>query len=107
WHATNNVFENNILSATSQGLFVNNCPGTSTGICVKNVSPNPASVDYNLYFSSTGASGGTWVWNGYTHTGFSQFQSSTGQDGHSNFANPLFANNSIPELWVQTSSPAV
>lgn len=107
WHATNNVFQNNILNATSQGLFVNNCPGTSTGICVKNVSPNPASVDYNLYFSFTGASGGTWVWNGYTYTGFSQFQSSTGQDGHSNFANPLFANNSIPELWVQTSSPAV
>jgi hypothetical protein len=98
FYATNNIFENNILSATSQGLLVHNRT---------NSSPNPASMDYNLYFSSTGASGGIWDWNGTRYTGFAQYRSATGEDPHSNFANPLFLSTSIPDLHVQPSSPAV
>ncbi len=98
FHASSNIFDNNILSATSQGLFVNN---------YTNSSPTPASLDYNLYFSSTGAAGGTWVWTGVTHTGFTSYRSATGQDAHSSFADPLLVNAAMLNLQVQPSSPAV
>jgi len=98
WYATNNIFENNILNATSQGLFIHN---------FTNSSPNPASVNDNLYFSSTGSAAGIWIWNGTTYKGFSQFQTGTGQDMLSTFADPLFLNRAIPILRVKSSSPAV
>lgn len=98
FYATNNIFENNIVNATTQGLFVHN---------FTNSSPSPATVDYNLYFSSTGASAGIWDWNGTKYTGFAAYRSATGLDAHSSFANPLFVSTSIPELQVQPSSPAV
>ena len=47
YYATNNVFKNNIVYATSQGLFINN---------YTNSEPNPVDVDYNLYFSSLSSS---------------------------------------------------
>jgi len=98
FYATNNIFENNIVNATTQGLFVHNFTDSS---------PSPATVDYNLYFSSTGSSAGIWDWNGAKYTGFAAYQSATGQDAHSSFANPLFLSASIPDLQVQPSSPAV
>ena len=98
FYATNNIFENNVVNATTQGLFVHN---------FTNSSPSPATVDYNVYFSSTGAAAGIWDWNGTKYTGFASYQSATGQDAHSSFANPLFVSTSIPELQVQPPSPAV
>jgi uncharacterized protein YjdB len=41
YHATNNVFENNVVYATSQGLFINN---------YTNSEANPVTADYNLYY---------------------------------------------------------
>jgi hypothetical protein len=98
YYATNNIFENNIVFATSQGLFVHNYTHSE---------PDPATLDYNLYFFAGGASKGTWMWNGTSHTGFAAYQSATGQDPHSLFANPLFLSTTIPQLQVQPSSTAV
>ena len=98
FHATNNILDNNIVNATSQALFVHN---------FTNSSPNPATLDYNLYFSAAGASAGIWIWNGTKYTGFAAYRSATGQDAHSRFANPLFVSTSVPNLRVQASSPAV
>jgi hypothetical protein len=98
YHATNNVFKNNIVYATSQALMVNNYTSSTS---------NPADVDYNLYFSPLNASNATWVWVGKTHTGFTAYQAATGKDNASNYADPLFVSTNTPDLHVQTNSRAV
>jgi hypothetical protein len=97
YYATNNVFKNNIVYATSQGLLVNNFTKSE---------PNPVDIDYNVYYSSAGSSS-QWIWNGKTYTGFSSYQSGTGKDGHSYFADPQFVSTSTPDLHVKSTSPAV
>jgi hypothetical protein len=74
YHATDNLFENNIAYATRQALFLNNF--TSTPL-------DPATVDYNLYYSTVGAANGLWVWEGKTYTGYSTYRSDTGLDPQS------------------------
>ncbi len=98
FYATNNSFESNIVNATSQALFVHNRTSSE---------PNPATLDYNLYFSTAGGSAGLWDWNATRYHGFTQYQSATGQDAHSTFSNPLFLSTSVPDLHVQPTSPAV
>jgi hypothetical protein len=98
YYATNNVFKNNIVYASPQGLFVSNYTSSE---------PNPADMDYNLYYSSLNASMAGFVWNGTTFTGFSSYQSATGKDGHSQYADPHFLSLTTPDLRVQLTSPAV
>ena len=98
YYATNNVFKNNIVYATSQGLFINN---------YTNSEPNPVDVDYNLYFSSLSSSSAEFVWNGTDHAGFASYQSATGKDNHSQYMDPLFLSLTTPDLQVGTTSPAV
>lgn len=96
FHATNNVFKNNIVYSTSQGLLVNNFT-KSTG--------DPADVDYNLYHSPSSTT--AFVWVGKTYNGLGSYQAATGKDPHSHFGDPLFVNGSTPDLHVQPNSPAV
>jgi len=98
FHATNNVFENNIVYATWQGLLVNNFTKSTA---------NPAVVDYNLYDSPLAAGNASFVWIGKTYQGLTAYQSSTGQDPHSNYIDPLFVNGTLPDLHVQPNSRAV
>jgi hypothetical protein len=97
YYATNNIFENNIVNATSQGLFLHSITDSES---------DPATSDYNLYYSSTGAAAGIWQWN-KTKYHFTKYQETTGQDAHSTFANPLFLSTTTPDLQVQPSSQAV
>jgi hypothetical protein len=46
-------------------------------------------MDYNLYFSPSGATGTVFVWNGKTYTGITVYQTRTGKDGNAKFADPL------------------
>jgi hypothetical protein len=96
FHATNNVFENNIVYAGSQGLVINSYTKSTA---------NPADVDYNLYYSAAGST--TWLWVGKTYNGFTAYQTGTGKDPHSNYVDPLFVNNATPDLHVQPTSRAV
>ncbi len=98
YYATNNIFENNIVNATGHGLFLHSRTTSE---------PMPATLDYNLYYSSVGAAAGVWQWNQTVYQGFSRYQKATGQDAHSRFANPLFLSTATPDLQVQPSSPAV
>ena len=95
FYATNNIFENNIVSATAEARFLHSRTTSE---------PDPATLDYNLYFSPTG--GGKWEWNQTWYPGLAKYQA-TGQDAHSTFANPLFLSTQTPDLHVQSSSPAV
>ena len=98
YYATNNVFKNNIVYASSQGLFINN---------YTNSEPDPADVDYNLHYSSLSSSAADFLWNGVDHLGFSSYQLATGKDSHSQYADPQFLSLTTPDLRIQPTSPAV
>ena len=97
YHATNNVFKNNILYTNSQGLMVNNYTKSEL---------QPVAADYNAYFTSN-LSNAQWIWNGTTYTDFPSYHSGSGQDGHSFLADPQFLSTSIPDPHVKATSPAV
>jgi len=98
YHATNNVFKNNIVYAGAQALAIHNF---TTSVA------NPADVDYNLYFSPGGATGTTFVWNNKTYGTFTAYQSGSGKDGNGGFSDPQFLNGTTPDLRVRSTSPAV
>jgi len=98
YYATNNVFKNNIVSATSQGLFINDY--TKEG-------PEPADLDYNLYFSSVPESDAEFVWRGKDQGGFPVYQAKAGRDQHSRFADQKFLNLETIDPRVRPASLAV
>jgi hypothetical protein len=100
FHATNNIFYNNIVYANTLALFLNNF--TSTPL-------NPAAIDYNLYYSKVGASNGNWTWEGKNYTGYDNYRNQTGLDANSpSFSNPLFLSiGNPPNLDIKPTSPAV
>ena len=100
WYATNNTFENNILYAGAQNVFLYSYTTSE---------PHPAIMDYNLYYSTGGAANGNWEWQGKNYTGYSTYLSKTGNDSHSPpFLNPEFVSlASPPNLDIQSASPAV
>jgi Right handed beta helix region len=100
YYATNNIFENNIVYASSQGLFINNFTDSEA---------NPVTVNYNLYYSSVSASSANFLWDGTNYTGYASYQSGTGNDSHSPYANPQFVNLSStpPNLQLEATSPAI
>ena len=98
FHATNNVFKNNITYATRQGLVINNFTRSE---------PNPADVDFNVYNSPVGAANANFIWNGKTYTGFAAYRSSTSKDPDSFFVDPQYVNLTTPDLHAAANSPAV
>ena len=102
YYATNNTIENKIVDGyklTSKYLLYD---FTSS-------EPSPAVLDYNDYFNTVGAAGSLWDWQGKGITGFSTYQSTSGQDSHSKFADPLYVNvTTAPYNFDLTSgSPAI
>ena len=98
FNATNNLFENNVVYATKQALLLNNF--------TKNTDP-PATLDYNLYFSPLTQAASHFKWNG-TPYGFATYQSATGQDAQSFFADPDFTAVSAPVLLtLRSGSPGL
>ena len=99
FNATSNVFENNILYAGTQGLLVND---------FTNSSPDPATLDYNLYYSGVGANNALFIWQKHKYKGYDAYRNGTGLDANSPaFSDPQFANlNDPPNLDIAASSPA-
>ena len=100
YNATNNTIKNNVMYATTQGLMINDFTSST---------PSPAVLDFNLYFTTKGATGSTWNWQHSLLTGYSTYQAASGQDAHSPFADPQFLNISSlpPNLDIASTSPAV
>ena len=100
YNATNNTIKNNVIYATTQGLMINDFTSST---------PSPAVLDFNLYFTTKGATGSTWNWQHSFLTGYSTYQAASGQDAHSPFADPQFLNISSlpPNLDIASTSPAV
>jgi len=100
YYATNNTIENNIAYASTTGYLLYDYTSSET---------HPATLDYNLYYSTVGAGSSLWDWQGKSITGFSNYLSKSGQDVHSQFANPQYDNISTSpyNLDVMSNSPAV
>ncbi len=97
YNVLRNRIEDNIFYANEQALFISNEYTENEG----NV------VDYNLYFSPSGADASTWQWKTTSYTGFAAYRQATGNDAHSLFADPRFVNASAMDWHLQTSSPAI
>ncbi len=100
YYSSANLFENNILFATVNGLFLNGY--------VQNPS-TPVVVDYNLYYSTAGITDSQWIYQGTTYTGYSSYLKGTGNDRKSPpFSDPNFLS-LAPQLNLDlhSASPAI
>src|SRR5579864_2346990 len=100
YYATNNTIENNVAYASPTGYLLYDFTSSE---------PQPALLDYNLYYSTVGAASSLWDWQGKSITGFANYRTASGQDSHSQFADPQYDNiaTSPYNLDVMSTSPAV
>ncbi|WP_266171450.1 DUF1565 domain-containing protein [Dyella subtropica] len=98
YNASSNLVANNILYANDQGLLVSSPYTYSTP---------PATLQNNLYFSSAGSSGASWIWNGSTYITLSTFQQASGSETHGVLADPLFVNAAALNLRLAAGSPGI
>jgi hypothetical protein len=100
FNATHNRFFNNIAYAGAQGLLVNDFTTSA---------PDPAALDYNLYYSKVGAKKATFVWQRARYRGYENYRAGTGLDRHSApFSDPQFENTGTPpDLDIARTSPAI
>jgi Right handed beta helix region len=101
FNMTNNVFENNIVDAGGRCLLTSSKSGPVD-------SHTPAvSLDYNVYYCVSGAEMSKWGWHPASFTGFTSYVRTTGNDQHSQFADPRFVDPSKNDYHVQSGSPAI
>lgn len=94
--ASDNVVRNNIFYATSQNVLLYS----------ENGNVNNA-LEYNLYFSPGGANGSAWVWRSQSYGTFQGYRNGSGQDAHSRFAQPAFADADAGDFGLLEDSPAI
>jgi hypothetical protein len=85
YHATNNTVENNIFDDYT----------LSTKYLVYDFTtsvPVPAVMDYNVYYDTAGAAGALFDWQSKSLAGFPAYRTASGQEAHSQFADPLYVN---------------
>jgi hypothetical protein len=98
YHASNNLFANNILYANSQGLLVNSFVASSTP---------PVSLENDLFYTSDDASAANWLWNNKTYTSLSAFQKASQSESNGLLTDPLFRSTTTPDLQLSAGSPAI
>jgi hypothetical protein len=99
FHATGNVFENNIAQANnSQNVLLYSFVATPA---------HPAAVDYNLYASPGGPNNSSWEWVRKSYSSFTNYRATTGNDAHSQFADPKFAQPGTFDFNLAAGSPAL
>jgi hypothetical protein len=91
-YAAHNVVTNNIFVAANNGFLV-----TTTRGDVNNL------VDYNVYYSPTGANDVEIHWRDVSFTTFNSYRNASGDDAHSKFALPRL----IAGYRLAADSPAI
>src|SRR5262249_52761926 len=94
--ASDNVVRNNIFYCTAQNQLLYSESGN-----VNNA------LDHNLWYADAGASQAQFTWRGTTYTGFDAYRAGSGQDAHSQFANPNFLDPGNADFRLQSGSPAI
>jgi len=95
-YASNNVVENNIFYCGPQKLLIGSAAGNRNN-----------SLDYNTWYADSGAAAAEFTWNGAHYIGFNAYRSGTGQDAHSQFANPQLLAPSATNFHVSPTSPVI
>ena len=96
-NVTGNRITHNIVVANRQNLLLGNAAASHSN----------NTLDYNLYFSRTDADSSEWTWLQTVYDGFAAYQTASGQDTHSTFADPLFFNGRKSDFHLTASSPAI
>lgn len=95
FHATANLFENNIVYAGSEGIVLNG---------IVNSTPAPVIADYNIYYTSAAPQ---WSYQGKDYSSFDAYQKASGQDKHSRFEDPELVSVKSPyNFGLEADSPA-
>src|SRR5277367_2562066 len=98
--ANGNIFENNIVYAGTQNVWI-----------YSYVSGSTATANWNVYYSTKGYVKGTSIdWGAkYNYASYAAYQSGSGQDANSPNANPDFVDvgSTPPNLDVTSGSPAI
>jgi hypothetical protein len=92
YRATGIVFENNVVYAGAQGLFLH---GFASGSGV--------TANYNDYYTTSSTT--TFELNGTSYSSFASYQSATGQDKNSVFANPDYLTLTTCTSTVESGPP--
>jgi Right handed beta helix region len=100
WNMADDAFENNIVYAGPRCLF---------SLTRSQVDPSkpPVTIDYNLYYCASGAHTSKWAGVSATVTGFDKYVDATGNDHHSRFADPDFADSAKNDFHLRSDSPAL
>ncbi len=100
WNMADNIFANNIVYAGAHCQIMLNR---------SEIDKNhpPVAVDHNLYYCASGAKASTWIETSGTVTGFDKYVESTGNDHHSRFLDPYFADTAAKDFHLQPDSPAI
>jgi hypothetical protein len=67
----------------------------------------PATIEHNLYYCDAEVKASKWIESGDTVTGFDKYVQATGNDGHSIFSNPRFADPANRDFHLRSDSPAI
>ncbi|MBN1997587.1 PD40 domain-containing protein, partial [candidate division KSB1 bacterium] len=97
YNTQNNTVENNIFFANNQSILIANPFTLNAG----NI------LDYNLYYAPAGAAGSEWEWKSTSYEGFTTYKTATGNDAHSLFADPLFADVASGDFSLLSPSAAI
>lgn len=95
-YAEDNQVRNNVFYSTAQNVLVYSEAGN-----VNNA------LDDNLWFTDAGAGSAEFVWQGTSYGSYAAYLVGTGQDAHSQFANPQLVNAAGDDFHLQSTSPAI
>ncbi len=96
YNTSGNLFANNVLSATSQGILISGVTGADSA-------PGVAS-NYNLFYAPANME---WDWNGSSYYSLSSFSAGTGNDKQSFETLPGFVNAATGDFRLVASSPGI
>ncbi len=94
--ASDNVFSNNIVMATTGGPLLVSWEGNSAN-----------TLDWNFWFGPAGGAGHAFIWNDNEHENFAAYRGATGQESHSTFVDPLLTDAAAGDFHLSLASPAV
>ena len=97
FHTTGNVFKNNILYASNQGVIISEDPAAGKPGLVS---------DYNVYFTPI-IGNEQWTWNSTIYTTFAALQKGSKGDTHSKYGNPAFVNSAQLNFQLARTSNAL
>jgi Right handed beta helix region len=100
WNMADDAFENNIVYAGSRCLIAVNKSEVDKAHL-------PVTIDHNLYYCASGSKASTWAEVSGKIAGFEKYVQSTGNDGHSRFLDPHFADITTKDFHLRSDSPAI